>query len=152
VLGCIESPLLHHADADQLRALTPPAIQEPSGCTFSFPHQDFCASLSWTTLPSPESEAHGEFVLRFWKPSGGSRNGPFASPDQSVAVKLWMPDMGHGSSPVRVSTIRDAGSLDIPGLYRASQVYFIMPGRWEIWVQLKQEGQIIEQARIDFQF
>lgn len=61
--------------------------------------------------------------------------------DFNVAVKLWMPSMGHGSSPVKVEKIA-------PGLFKVTQVYFIMSGDWEIRIQIKdkQTGQLIEQV------
>ena len=43
-------------------------------------------------------------------------------------VTLWMPDMGHGSTPTQVS------QLDT-GTYRASEVFFVMPGLRQIKCQ-----------------
>ena len=44
-------------------------------------------------------------------------------------VKLWMPDHGHGSTPVQLSTV--------DGQCRAmSRVNFTMPGTWEVIVDL----------------
>lgn len=50
--------------------------------------------------------------------------------DQTIAVVLWMPSMGHGSSPVKIQKTAD-------GIYLVSKVYFIMPGDWEIRLQIK---------------
>jgi hypothetical protein len=62
-----------------------------------------------------------------------------------VAVVLWMPSMGHGSSPVSVAKI------DV-GTYRASQVFFTMPGDWEIRIQRLVNGAVVEQAVIALRF
>lgn len=63
-------------------------------------------------------------------------------PKQDVAVSLWMPSMGHGSSPVKIS-------IDANNVFRITEVYFIMPGDWQIVIQLKnkQTGQVEEEVR-----
>ena len=60
--------------------------------------------------------------------------------NEAISVVLWMPSMGHGSSPVKVQKVAD-------GVYRASQVYFIMPGDWEIRLQIKNQetSNVVEQ-------
>ncbi len=40
-------------------------------------------------------------------------------------VVLWMPAMGHGSSPVKTE-------LFAVNHYKVTQAYFIMPGQWEV--------------------
>lgn len=52
----------------------------------------------------------------------------------NVQVELWMPDMGHGSSPVAVEQL-DAVHFHV------SQAYFIMPGTWEIRVNFTYNGE-----------
>ena len=59
--------------------------------------------------------------------------------DSEVAVALWMPAMGHGSSPV---TVGPQGG----GVYSVSKAYFIMPGTWDVRVQIKKNHQLFEQA------
>lgn len=46
-------------------------------------------------------------------------------------VALFMPEMGHGSSPTKIAKLEGAG------LYRISKIYFTMPGRWDVQVTLK---------------
>ncbi len=50
-----------------------------------------------------------------------------------LTVKLWMPDMGHGSSPVTVTQFG-------VNKYKVTQAFFIMPGNWEVRVAFKLEG------------
>jgi hypothetical protein len=38
--------------------------------------------------------------------------------------------MGHGSAPVKITP-------QAPGVYEVSDVFFIMPGDWEIQIQLR---------------
>jgi hypothetical protein len=63
-------------------------------------------------------------------------------PEGSPSVVLWMPSMGHGSSPVTVTR------LDI-GTYLANEVFFIMPGEWQIKFQLKRADEVIDEAIVD---
>lgn len=145
--GCLQSPLLNHADADALGRET--QLERESACALSFAAQGFCASLHWITRPG--EDAPGEFQLRFWRKSEATEAGPYSSPTQSVGVKLWMPSMGHGSSPVQVSPAKDASGAVLPGIYDARSVNFVMGGAWEIWVQLKEGRQVVEQAKIDIE-
>lgn len=145
VTGCIESPLLHHATASESESSETLA---PAACPLAFPAAGLCASLEWARQPI-ESES-GTFILRFWRAGEGDAiSGPFVDPNGRPFVKLWMPSMGHGSSPVQVAQVKDAQNAPVPGVFEATQVYFVMPGRWEIWVQLKQGSQILEQAKLD---
>ncbi|MBX2987321.1 MAG: FixH family protein [Bdellovibrionaceae bacterium] len=43
----------------------------------------------------------------------------------NLQVELWMPDMGHGSAPVKIEAQAD-------GSYLIKQMYFIMGGTWEV--------------------
>ena len=54
---------------------------------------------------------------------------------------LWMPSMGHGSSPTRVERL-DTGT------YRASEVFFVMPGEWELKFEASDAGQAVIPLRI----
>jgi hypothetical protein len=47
--------------------------------------------------------------------------------------------MNHGSSPVFTS-------LEDTGTYRAKNVFFIMPGEWEIKFQIKEGNQVVDEA------
>ena len=51
-------------------------------------------------------------------------------PNAQISVaKLWMPDMGHGSSPTRLVRAGDACT-------KVERVSFVMEGTWEIRVSL----------------
>lgn len=49
---------------------------------------------------------------------------------QISSVKLWMPDMGHGSSPTALEFADDQ-------CIKVSKVNFMMPGMWEVQVIYK---------------
>lgn len=145
LVGCLDSPLFNHADASPAALKQP--LTEDQSCPLKFEKEGLCASMAWTKLPSDEEK--GEFTLRFWQSASGTESGPYVTPSGSVFVKLWMPGMGHGSSPVTVKSAVDAGGLSVPGVFFASDVYFVMPGEWEIWVQLRQDRVVTDQAKVD---
>jgi hypothetical protein len=139
--ACGDSPLLHHTTAAVATPGAQPAApneHEPANdCPLEFPKASLCASVKWDSALSTEDENTG--TLHFWKKGGSGESGPYADPGATVSILLWMPAMGHGSSPV---TVTPQGE----GVYSVSKAYFIMPGDWEVRVQLKQGHQLLEQA------
>lgn len=130
------SPLLDHDQAGDYVAASRDTTPTPSACPLDFSHLGYCASVTWTTGPSSDESA---FTLKFWVKNGGGESGPFVDPAPSVGVKLWMPDMGHGSSPVTITRTE-------AGVYQVSRVFFIMPGDWEVRVQIKRGTDIQEEV------
>ncbi|MES2767598.1 MAG: serine protease spb1 [Bdellovibrionota bacterium] len=57
----------------------------------------------------------------------------------TLEVILWMPSMGHGSSPTSVQKV-NSSTFDV------SNVYFIMDGDWEIRFVLKNGSQVLDEA------
>lgn len=53
-----------------------------------------------------------------------------------IDVELWMPSMGHGSSPTQVVPMMDSDARPLAGMYLVTNVFFIMPGDWEVRVTL----------------
>lgn len=66
------------------------------------------------------------------------KNGLSTSTDLDFKVMLWMPTMGHGSFPVSVKKIGD-------GVYEANEVFFTMPGHWDIHFQLYENNTMNEE-------
>jgi hypothetical protein len=84
-----------------------------------------CVRWKWERVPTEED--FGSFTFSLYE----IEHGIAVDPADPPAVLLWMPAMGHGSSPVRVSRV-SAGS------YRAEKVFFSMHGAWEIRFQRKE--------------
>jgi len=62
--------------------------------------------------------------------------------NETIKVTLWMPDMGHGSAPTKIQQINNDQGFPQPGLYRVSNMQFVMGGIWEVYVTLvNAEGQ-----------
>lgn len=147
LLSACNSPLLNHTNASERGQSS--LNETPTDCQISLAEVNLCASWSWDRQPT-ENEM-GTAALRFWDAALGTEAGPYVNPSKEVFVKLWMPSMGHGSSPVTTAAAKDTGGANIPGVYEASKIYFVMPGKWEIWVQLKDAGKLAAQGKLDYQ-
>ena len=108
-------------------------VQKPEEQTASspeFPSLKIRAQLSWSQPPT--SQGAQDFILDL---EGN------VSEFDSVAIILWMPSMGHGSAPVKIERISDHQ-------YHVRNVYFIMPGDWEVRMVLKKDKQPVDQLYI----
>lgn len=90
--------------------------------------------MTWEKIPT-ETEEGSFFVSIYEKENPGAP----LSPNLAVEVVLWMPDMGHGSSPVRIEKVSFSR-------FRVLDVFFIMPGIWEIRFKLKDGADVIGTA------
>lgn len=117
--------------------------QEKAGtCPASF-SAGLCISMKWERVPT-ESE-FGAFLFQTYRLNPQDNSVSLEDPQDAPAVVLWMPSMGHGSSPVTVERVA-------AGTYRASQVFFTMRGDWEIRFQLKDKNGVRDQAVIPLIF
>lgn len=116
---------------------TPGASPEAAACPIAFPKSGLCASLAWDGEIAGDDE--NSFTLKFWDKTSGSAAGPYKDAPGDVAAMLWMPSMGHGSAPVIVTP---QGS----GVYLGTRVLFVMPGEWDLRLQIKKNSQLFEQA------
>ncbi len=149
-LACGASPLLNHRNPTRNQGLTGPSDEAQDTCTLRFERSGMCGRLEWVRVPSDEET--GIFLLRFTRVENGSFIPADAPSGVRVAVKLWMPDMGHGSSPVKMVRPLNASGVPETGLYRAEEVHFVMPGAWEIRVIFKNEsGAPVDQAVLPYQ-
>ena len=145
-VGCGKSPLLNHVNADELNFSSPrrTVTDSTAPCALWLEGSKLCASITWVTTPGEESD--GELLLRFWNPERATEAGPFVDPELGTPfVQLWMPSMGHGSSPTRIAK-------QGPGEYRVTRVYFSMPGDWDIRVQLRRGSVVAEQTVLPFRY
>lgn len=128
VIGCAHPKYVDDAPA------VDPVTEDMASCDLNFQKSKLCASFNWEKKPS-ETEA-ASFVLEF---HGDLDPSQFVDLITPLAVRLWMPSMGHGSRPVNIEHLG-------MGQYRVSNVFFIMRGEWEIQVQLKSGENILEQV------
>jgi hypothetical protein len=104
-----------------------------SECQLYFKTEDLCLKVDWELMPT--SSTFGSMLLTFTDKRDPAQP---LSPKAHPFVKLWMTSMGHGSSPVTMSYVQE-------GIYRAENVFFIMPGPWDILYQLKEGEDVVEE-------
>ena len=104
-----------------------------NACPLYFNEERLCLSMKWVTYPNEETL--GTFIMTFFAEENPEKP---ITPHFTPFVKLWMPSMGHGSSPVVITQTA-------AGTYLVSDVYFIMLGAWEIRFQLKNNNDVIEE-------
>lgn len=111
---------------EKLAADCQPRFKDNGGC------------LIWWWEKMPTSQDLGQLVFKIVRANRLDQTAIPVPLDVDPLVILWMPSMGHGSTPTRVERI-DSGS------YRVHDVFFIMPGEWQIQFQIPNvQGQIDE--------
>lgn len=106
------------------------ASKSGSGCMATFAISGSCVELKWEKFPTETD--FGSFIFTITDSTGILVDAPSTNATTLPKVVLWMPSMGHGSSPV---TVERLGT----GLYRATAVFFSMKGDWEIRFQTSSE-------------
>jgi len=130
LLSCGYSPFLNHKnEGEQIPKTT---VQETESCALLFSENTLCAFWKWEEGPK-----QGENRLRLFFSNHESHQPTSLS--QNLNVEIWMPGMGHGSLPTHVTSVRS-------GEYLIENIFFSMPGEWEIRIQLlNYDGSIAEQ-------
>jgi hypothetical protein len=136
--SCGESPLLNHKmEKSGLGQNT--LEQQDEGHKFT--KTNFSFTLDWITGPL---KGENKFILRSWHKDLGTLSGPYQDLPNDLHVYLWMPDMGHGSAPVKLTKIAQ-------GEYEVANAYFIMGGLWEIHFQLlKNKVEVLDEVILPF--
>ncbi len=121
ILTSCDSPLLNH----EKEVLQDSIETESADKTVVFKNKKITADLHWLT---PIRVGDCQFEMIF-------------SEDitDEFDVVLWMPSMGHGSSPVEIKFINPRHAI-------INEVYFIMSGLWEVKLQLKNSSRVIDET------
>jgi len=126
LISCGDSPLFNHVDAPDVGRFVRTVEDQ------RFPRTGRSFELLWQT-GCPSFDACS-FTVNLTEP---------LKPGEELFSELWMPSMGHGSSPF---TMRSTG----PTSWEFTDVYFIMPGEWEVVLKIKRGGQAIDEIRLDY--
>ena len=111
--GCGESPLLNHKTLSDRPGRTLDLV------TSSFSNLNLAFELQWSVgCPNLTDGCSFDLIFNQAVPTGAI-----------LASELWMPSMGHGSSPVEITQV---GSSH----WNVSEAYFIMPGLWQLKLKL----------------
>ncbi|MBK8203587.1 MAG: hypothetical protein IPK68_15090 [Bdellovibrionales bacterium] len=107
-------------------------------CRSRFQSSGYC--LLWQWENNPTSTQVGSLIFKVVR-ANALDDSPIPVDLTSVpALVLWMSSMGHGSSSTTVEKV-DTGS------YRAKNVFFIMPGEWELKFQVK-DGNTVQDETV----
>ncbi len=97
------------------------------GCVARFKISNACVNLKWEVRPTENT--FGSFIFTTAEGASGLLKDLTNDSPLPLKIILWMPSMGHGSSPVTIEKIA-------PGVYRARDVFFNMKADWEIRFQI----------------
>lgn len=92
-----------------------------------FPYEDIEFTLTWIVPPTLSELSSLEISLNKPMEEGISLN-----------AYLWMPDMGHGSSPIEIKKLNSTS-------YSLNELAFIMPGLWVLHIELIENNRIVHQ-------
>jgi hypothetical protein len=121
-----------------------PGLQESkSNCQISFSNSGLCLTWYWETKPT--STKPGSLIFKTYRLNLLDQTPIEVDLESTPQVVLWMPSMGHGSTPTQTARV-DRGT------YRATNVFFIMPGDWEIRFQVKNGATVIDETTISLVF
>jgi hypothetical protein len=129
IVSCGKSPLQMKKSNDEIQK------QSAYETTQNFESSGHQIDLTW--LSPISSSDSGHFLLI------SKKNNIVSDLPVGFAVFLWMPSMGHGSSPVAITKLAT-------GIYDISKVYFIMDGEWQIRVQLKAGSTVLEELNFTY--
>ena len=92
-------------------------------------------NINWLSPINSTDEGHALLIVK--------KNGVATDLPSSFNIFLWMPDMGHGSSPIKITKLTT-------GVYDLSAIYFIMDGDWQLRIQLKNGSTILEEQKFEY--
>jgi hypothetical protein len=86
-------------------------------------------NITWLTNINSSEQAEAVLIT--------TKNGVLTDLPAPYSIYLWMPSMNHGSSPITITRLS-------PGVYKLTDIYFIMDGLWQLRIQLKSTTPIEE--------
>ncbi|MBC7457388.1 MAG: hypothetical protein H7235_03860 [Bdellovibrionaceae bacterium] len=119
------------------------ADQTGADCSTRFAQSQVCVSWYWEKKPT--SSDIGSLIFKTFRLNTFDHTAIELNTVSVPQVQLWMPGMGHGSTPTHVT------QLDV-GTYRAENVFFIMPGEWDMRFQIKDGDTVSDEALMHITF
>lgn len=113
----------------------------PIRCELKFSNKEVCLAWYWEKITTPFEE--GSLIVKLFRPNRLDGSPVLITPIQlNLRLTLWMPSMNHGSTP----TI--SHKIDV-GTYRIEEVFFIMPGEWDLRFQLLNQDNIKDEVIVE---
>lgn len=119
LVSCGKSPLLNKLEKQN------PVINGTILLEERLPEINNSFNLKWSVAPSLEELGIFELTLS-----------SALKATQSFNVYIWMPDMGHGSSPIVTTKLSDLN-------YEFSELAFIMPGLWVLHIEVIENNKVL---------
>lgn len=119
--NCGKSPLLNKVNKNLNEVTGGVLLSE------EFSKEQLGFSMNWILAPALDDLSSFEFKLE--RPLKNN---------QTLNVYIWMPEMGHGSSPI---DMKQLNSTD----YVFSELAFIMPGLWVLHIEILENNQVMDQ-------
>ncbi|MGE4130837.1 MAG: FixH family protein [Bdellovibrionales bacterium] len=119
------------------------ATNEAWTCDAKWSGDERCLTLTWEVPPAEKQMA--AFLIKLWRPNRADQTGVLLDDFQDLKIELYMPSMGHGSSPVQIEKI------DV-GTYRVTAVSLFMHGDWEIRFEATDRQGQRQNAKISLDF
>ena len=137
------SPILNRASSQQEKN----SFSLDPSCPLYFETVNLCAELEMQETPIQIGKRTTMAKFHLWQNGTNGKVG--VDPGHSVFVRLWMPmaSGSHGSHKVKVIPEVDDNNHAIPGSYDFKLMNFTMAGRWEVYIQLRDEdGNTIDEV------
>jgi hypothetical protein len=138
--GCAEPKYVKDSEAG---AGGTNAQESKAECQASFSTSGLC--LTWYWEKKPTSTEMGSLVFKTYRLNSIDQTPIEVDLTTTPQVVLWMPSMGHGSTPTQTTRVDE-------GTYRATNVFFVMPGDWEIRFQVKTGTEVVDETHISLVF
>lgn len=100
------------------------------GCKWQMNSVDACLQVVWESGPTV-GKRDGAMKFRLIGPASSKTPNELILLETPPYLEIFMPAMGHGSDPIKVSAVKGE-----PGVYRATGIFFSMFGHWEFRVRL----------------
>lgn len=139
-VGCAEPK---YETVQQTPAGNTSQSQKVTDCEVRFQNSGYCLLWQWEKMPT--STQVGSVIFKVVRANTLDDSPMPVDLNSAPSLLLWMPSMGHGSSPSTVEQV-DTGS------YRAKNVFFIMPGEWELKFQVKEGSTVQDEAVVTLTF
>ena len=135
MVSCSNSPLFNHKNESDIRAKNDKTGKAESNCSI---HQgiDICFVSGW--IVGPEVTSINTLKIEFYLNDDPDKK---LVSVEDLFVELWMPVHDHGSSPTEIEDLDGGG-------YLIKEIWFSMPGFWEIRIFSKGKRIFTVEARV----
>lgn len=104
--------------------------KEKRAATLTFSEQSVSVDAYWITTPAVEPEQRLRLEVRDLK------SGQLVPAPSDLSVSVWMKTHSYGMVEPSVEPMKDKEGRAMLGIYEASNIFFLVPGQWEVRVYM----------------